>query len=280
MTSRNINKSDCMKIITLAAWRRPDYFSQVVKSLENAEGIEDYLILVSIDGGYPQRQSEMVAILRDSKLNYETFVHEQNLGCAGNTGFILKKGFSMADRVIHFEDDTILHPDCLKFLEYNLDKYEDNERIFSITAYTNPQWNDICLDGDWLEPNMVGIRDRFTCQGWATWKRVWDEIEIWFGVHFKESMPHPIPKGEEFLNHVDLTDKGSWANPMYYYWRRDRLEICPHTSFIQNIGREEGLHTYDMLFLSQIQTPMFKPNQRIDDFDTDFVDDYLDEINE
>jgi hypothetical protein len=25
---------------------------------------------------------------------------------------------------------------------------------------------------------------------------------------------------------------------------------------------------------------MFKPNQRINDFDTDFVDDYLDEINE
>ena len=104
-----------MKIITLAAWRRPDYFSQVVKSLENAEGIENYLILVSIDGGYPQRQTEMVAILRESKLNYETFVHEQNLGCAGNTGFILKKGFARADRVIHFEDDTVLHPDCLRF---------------------------------------------------------------------------------------------------------------------------------------------------------------------
>ena len=267
-----------MKIITLAAWRRPDYFSQVVKSLENAEGIENYLILVSLDGGYPQRQTEMVAILRESKLNYETFVHEQNLGCAGNTGFILKKGFARADRVIHFEDDTVLHPDCLRFLEHNLDKYEDNEHIFSITSYTNPQWNDICLDGDWLEPNMVGVRDRFTCQGWATWKRVWDEIEIWFGVQFKDSMPYPIPQGEDFLNHVELTDKGSWANPMYYYWRRGRLEICPHTSFIQNIGREEGLHTYDMLFLSQIKTPMFKTEQRVSDFDTDFVDDYLEEL--
>ena len=39
------------------------------------------------------------------------------------------------------------------------------------------------------------------------------------------------------------------------------------------------LHIFEM-FLSQIQTPMFKPNRRIDDFDTDFVDDYLDEINE
>jgi len=267
-----------VKIITLAAWRRPDYFQQVVESLENAEGIEDYLVLVSLDGGYPQRQTEMAAILRESKLNYEIVAHEENLGCAGNTGFILKKGFEMADRVIHFEDDTILHPDCLRFLEHNLDKYENNDAIFAITSFTNPQWNDICLDGDWLEPNMVGLRDRFTCQGWATWKRVWDEIEIWFGVEFLESMPNPIPQGDEFLTHIKLNDKGSWANPMAHYWRRGRLEICPHTSFLQNIGKQEGLNTYDMLFHSQIETSMFKPEQRVSDFDTDFVDDYLEEL--
>ena len=267
-----------MKIITLAAWRRPDYFSQVVKSLEKAEGIEDYLVLVSLDGGYPQRQTEMAAILRESKLNYEIVAHEENLGCAGNTGFILKKGFEMADRVIHFEDDTILHTDCLKFLEHNLDKYENNDAIFSITSYTNPQWNDICLDGDWLEPNLVGVRDRFTCHAWATWKRVWDEIEMWFGVEFLESMPNPIPQGDEFLNHVKLTDKGSWANPMMHYWRKGRLEICPHTSFCQNIGRYDGWNTTDGVFFTEMDTPMFKPEQRVSDFDTDFVDDYLEDL--
>ena len=59
-----------MKVITLAAWRRPDYFQEVIKSLQNAEGVGDYTILISIDGGYPQRQTEMLAILRESKLNY------------------------------------------------------------------------------------------------------------------------------------------------------------------------------------------------------------------
>jgi len=268
-----------MKIITLAGWRRPDYFAEVVESLENAEGIEDYHILVSLDGGYPNRQTEMVAILRESTLNYEIFAHEENLGCAGNTGFILKKGFERADRVIHFEDDTILHPDCLRFLEHNLEKYEDNEHIFSITAFTIPKWNDICLDGDWLEPNLVGVRDRFTCHAWATWKRVWDEITMWFGVAFKDSMPSPIPQGDDFLDHVELTDKGSWANPMAHYWRRGRLEICPHTSFSQNIGRHDGWNTYDGVFFTEMDTPMFRPEQRVKDFDNYFVDDYLEDLN-
>ena len=80
-----------MKIITLAAWRRPDYFQQVVESLENAEGIEEYKVLVSLDGGYPNKQLTMFCILEESSLNFEYFMHEENLGCAGNTGFILKK---------------------------------------------------------------------------------------------------------------------------------------------------------------------------------------------
>jgi hypothetical protein len=33
-----------------------------------------------------------------------------------------------------------------------------------------------------------------------------------------------------------------------------------------------------MLFHSQIETSMFKPEQRVSDFDTDFVDDYLEEL--
>jgi|TARA_R110002110_G_scaffold5126_1_gene26249 hypothetical protein len=271
-----------MKVITMAAWRRPDYFLKVIESIENAEGIEDYHLLVSIDGGYPDKQEEMRDILGESNLDYtkiEIFAHEENLGCAGNTGFILAKGFEKADRVIHLEDDTVLHPDCLRFLEYNLEKYEDNEHIFSISAFTIPKWNDICLDGDWLEPNLVGIRDRFTCHAWATWKRVWDEIkDSWFGIEFLESMPYPILQGEDFLNHVKLTDKGSWANPMMHYWRRGRLEICSHTSFSQNIGRYDGWNTTDGVFFTEMDTPMFKPEQRVYDFDTDFVDDYLEEL--
>ena len=56
-----------MKIITLAAWRRPDYFSQVVKSLENAEGIEEYLVLVAL----------MVVILK-GKVKWSQFCEIQN----------------------------------------------------------------------------------------------------------------------------------------------------------------------------------------------------------
>ena len=68
-------------------------------------------------------------------------------------------------------------------------------------------------------------------------------------------------------SHVILLEKG-------------RLEICPHTSFIQNIGRHDGwTHTICCLLLRWTHR-CSNPDQRVDDFDTDFVDDWLDEITE
>ena len=57
---------------------------------------------------------------------------------------------------------------------------------------------------------------------------------------------------------------------------KGRLEIAPHTSFLQNIGKDDGLNTYDALFHSQIHTSMFHPQNRVKDFDTFFVDEFLD----
>ncbi len=124
----------------MTAWRRADYFQQVIDSLEMVDGIDDYILLVSIDGGYQDRQDEMMNILGKSSLHYEHYCHEENIGCAANTGFILAKGFSRAERVIHVEDDTVFHPDALKWFEHNLAIYEDDERIFSISGYAREKF--------------------------------------------------------------------------------------------------------------------------------------------
>jgi len=153
-----------MKVITMTAWRRPDYFSQVIQSIENAEGFADYHLIVSIDSGYWYEATEMIRILRESTIeDYTISIPNKNLGCAGNTYYVLSKGFEKADRVIHLEDDTVLHPQALKWFEENLSKYEDDERIFSISGYVNGELNSNSLDGDWTESNIVGLRDDFNC---------------------------------------------------------------------------------------------------------------------
>ena len=122
-----------MKAITMVAWRRPDYFNEVIESLKECIGIENYIIYLSIDGGYPDKQVQMVDIIKQSGLNHKVHLCEENVGCAGNTKIALSMGFNEQDRVIHIEDDTVLHPQALLWFEHNLDYYKDNKNIFSIT---------------------------------------------------------------------------------------------------------------------------------------------------
>ena len=269
------------KVITMTAWRRSDYFKQVIDSLKSCEGIEDYFLIVAVDADYPKEQKEMERILNQSGLNHLCLLREQNYGCAKNTLDVLKRGFKQADRVIHVEDDTVLHPLALRWFEHNLERFEHDERIFSVSGYVNGDLNANSLDGDWTESNIVGIRDDFNCWGWATWKRVWDEIgDKGFGITWKEGFnEHNCGEGKAFLSAVNREDKGSWAWPMRKYWRQKRFEIAPHTSFIQNIGLERGVWATKEIFLYKSHTDWFSP-EKTDAFPLDyfFVDDFLNDL--
>ena len=63
------------------------------------------------------------------------------------------------------EDDLILSPYFLQFMNNALDKYEDDDRVGAISAYLNPI--------DSKAPETFFLR-YFACWGWAVWKRSWN----------------------------------------------------------------------------------------------------------
>ena len=67
--------------------------------------------------------------------------------------------------MIVVEDDLILSPYFLKFMNDALEKYDDDDRVASISAFLNPVEGEV--------PNTFFLR-YFACWGWATWKRGWD----------------------------------------------------------------------------------------------------------
>ena len=68
-------------------------------------------------------------------------------------------------RVIVVEDDLILSPYFLQFMNEALEKYKNDDRVASISAFLNPI--------DCKAPETFFLR-YFACWGWATWKRGWD----------------------------------------------------------------------------------------------------------
>ncbi|MBK8227374.1 MAG: hypothetical protein IPK70_09405 [Flavobacteriales bacterium] len=87
-------------------------------------------------------------------------------------------------RAIIVEDDVVLSPHFLRFMNEALDAYADDGRVFGIGA-----WN-------YFAPEERIQRNFFLrypdSQAWATWKRAWDRFE---------------PDGKALLDHLERTGK-------------------------------------------------------------------------
>ena len=266
--------------LSMTAWKRPQYFEKVLDSIIKAGGAA-LPMHISIDGGYGEQQNVMREIVEHKSLNASVYAHEENLGCSANTHYALSKAFedSSIDAIIHLEDDTMLHPNFFDFMLPALEHYKDQDMVFSISGYANRNLHPIT---EVWGSNNVGIRNRFTCWGWGITRNTWDEVsEDWFGINFTdyEKFVEDAAKGKNsFMSCISKDPKGSWAWPMNKHWRKDRLEIAPDESLVQNIGEEDGKFATSWSWQSQ-QTDLYFPNRIYESFDFEMADMELEELS-
>jgi hypothetical protein len=168
-----------------------------------------------------------------------------NLGLAASV--IAGVGEALADheRVIVLEDDIVVSPDFLRYMNEALDLYAPDERVASIHAFSYVV--DVPL------PETFFLRGA-DCWGWATWRRGWQLFD---------------PDGAALLARLeasgesDLFDFGggyaytqmlrdqvhgrvdSWAIRWYASaFLAGRLTLYPGTSLVENIGQDgSGTHS-------------------------------------
>ena len=157
--------------IALFTYNRADKTLMAVESLlQNAEAKESDLFIFS-DGAKNEKAIEGVKENREyihtiSGFKTITIIErEKNWGLAnsliaGITDVINKYG-----RVIVVEDDLILSPYFLKFMNDGLEKYKDDERVGAICGYVYP------VEEKLPENFFLYFMHPW---GWATWKRGWD----------------------------------------------------------------------------------------------------------
>lgn len=164
--------------IVLFTYCRAEKTQRAVESLlRNAEAKETDLFIFS-DGPKTNSEDENNKAAKYSVEENRHFIHtitgfksltiierKTNWGLsrsliAGITDIVNKFG-----KVIVVEDDLVLSPYFLKFMNDALEKYEDDDRVSSISAFLNPVEGNV--------PETFFLR-YFACWGWATWKRAWD----------------------------------------------------------------------------------------------------------
>ena len=177
--------------IALFTYNRADHTKQAVESLlKNAEAKDSDLFIFS-DGPKNEKAVEGVKknreYLQSLKNDNDTLTlryadatktpffrsvtiieREKNWGLANSLIAGITEIVNKYGRVIVVEDDLILSPYFLQFMNEALEKYKDEDRISAICSFTNPVMEPL--------PQTFFLR-YFACWGWATWKRGWDLFE-------------------------------------------------------------------------------------------------------
>ena len=234
--------------IALFTYNRADHTRRAVESLlQNAEAKDSDLFIFS-DGPKNEKAVRGVADNREyihTVTGFKTVTiveREKNWGLAnsliaGITDVINKYG-----RVIVVEDDLILSPYFLKFMNDGLEKYKDDDRVGTITGFVPPI-------GEILPETF--FLTYFKCWGWATWKRAWDLLEtdarpLLKGLRFKRKKfdvgGGVCNYGNLYCQKVGLVD--SWY--LRYYaslFLKGKLSLYPGRSVATNEGLDgSGTH--------------------------------------
>jgi hypothetical protein len=156
--------------IALFAYRRPDHLQATLDALRrNPEASQSELYVFS-DAARNEGAAAGVDAVRRILHELGGFrsvnvVHrERNYGLAANITQGVADVLASRDRVVVLEDDIVVSPFFLRFMNEALTAYRDEARVGSISGYCYP------LDRAVGETFFIRGSD---CWGWATWRDRW-----------------------------------------------------------------------------------------------------------
>tara|TARA_B100000795_G_scaffold243179_1_gene206875 strand:- start:536 stop:1486 length:951 start_codon:yes stop_codon:yes gene_type:complete len=234
--------------IFILAYNRVDHLKKVIKPLIKYTKQNDIIHIFSDNSN---TNSLEVAKVRDylKTLNSKKFklvFRKKNLGLKLNWLKAYDYMFSIYDRVICLEDDTIIKKNFLYFMQENLIKFANDKRIMSITGYAFPTK---------LPENYnynIYFTDRSNSWGQASWARVWKLFkknkENNLDILLNKKNLNLLKKGGNDIVHMFIHDYLKYINSMQIWWTWNILKngglcINPVNSMLKNIGFDgSGTH--------------------------------------
>lgn len=236
--------------IVIFAFNRKAHLEKLVKSLLLNREASETLLFVFCDGQKLPKDSKVeetqdfVKGISGFKSVKKVF-REKNIGLARNIISGLNEVFSEYDRAIVLEDDLIVAPGFLDYMNKALDFYAD-KKVFSIAGYTP----NIQLPENYAFSTYPVMRN---CSwGWATWKDRWQKVD--FEVSDFSTFIADKKQREKFneagsdlwamLLKQQLGEINSWSIRFCYSgFKAEMPTMYPTKSFVINNGADgSGTH--------------------------------------
>ena len=235
--------------IAFFIFKRPDTTQQVFNAIRQAKPEKLLVVADAARRDHPQEAEQCAAtraILEQVDWDCEVLTNyaEENLGCKQRLSSGLNWVFEAAETAIILEDDCLPHPSFFPFCEALLERYREDERVFSISGQ-NVQWGRQPTDYSYYFSRY------FHSWGWASWRRAWQQYDVqmkhWAEVRDQGLLKDLLPddRAVKYWTYLfEATANGAIDTWDYQFvltcWLQHALCITPNVNLITNIGFGAG----------------------------------------
>lgn len=249
--------------IALFVYKRPEHTRLTLESLMQCPEFTDSPLYVFCDGVKKEEDREKVNQTRalvHSLLNGKAKIIEssENKGLANSIIAGVSNICEIYGRAIVLEDDLVVAPEFLTFLNAALDQYQDQESVMQVSGYMFPIPELI------VETEALFLPFTYSW-GWATWQRAWSKFDPqstgWEVLKSDKDMRSRFDLDDSYslfnmLNQQMSGKIDSWA--VRWYWsvfKHNGNVLYPPQSYITNIGLD-GSGTHGSWYVSQRLKPI------------------------
>lgn len=166
-----------MTPVVLIAYNRPDALKRALEALAADDLAAGTDLFIRIDGPKGPQDADKVEAVREIARQARGFRSvdvawaEENRGLAASVIAGVEQVLDFSETVIVVEDDLVVHPGFLTYLNAGLERYKDVPEVFSVCGYTN----DVRIPAGY--PYDAYFCTRSSSWGWATWRDRWQSVD-------------------------------------------------------------------------------------------------------
>lgn len=262
----NLSNSITYSPIALFVYKRPEHTRRTLESLMQCPEFVNSPLYIFCDGVKKEEDREKVMQTRDLVRSLvgtkaEIIEFSTNQGLAKSIISGVTRLCDKYQRVIVVEDDLVVAPEFLGYLNAALEKYQDEPSVMQVSGYMFPVPE--------LANQTESLFLPFTYSwGWGTWQRAWEKFDIqatgWEVLKIDKNMRLYFNLDDtcdffDMLNRQMSGEINSWA--IRWYWsvfKQNGYIVYPPISYVTNIGLD-GSGTHGSWYVDRRLKQTIKP---------------------
>ncbi|TRD11413.1 glycosyltransferase [Erythrobacter insulae] len=242
--------------ILVFGYNRPDKLDQVLKSLQRCPEFASSSVTIFVDGSKGSADIAKVEQVREVARSFQGpnvthRIRDKNIGLKNSIREGVSKTFESHETAIIIEDDLVVAPGTLTYFNAALQKYADDDRVWSVSAYMY----EVASCRENREAFFLPFANPW---GWATWKRCWHAPEV------EDQERAALLESRSFQTFFDgistrdfasilALDERALVNSWFIHWylkifKAGGLTLWPPRSMIMNSGAADGTHASPLNF--------------------------------